>query len=95
MPALITAFDDRGEIDGDAHEHNVSVAVAAGADGVLLAGSTGQGPYLEPGEREHLTDITRRSFADLAILCGIFAESDRQAMSQIREAENSEAQTPS
>lgn len=87
MPALITALDERGEIDGDAQEHNTSVAVANGAAGVLLAGSTGQGPYLEPGERKHLTAITKSSFPNLAIVCGIFAESDRQAMSQIREAE--------
>jgi len=86
MPALITAFDAGGNIDADAHGHNVSVAVAAGADGVLLAGSTGEGPYLEPGERKLLCSITREAFPDLTIVCGIFAETDRSTESQIAEA---------
>ncbi|GMQ93120.1 MAG: dihydrodipicolinate synthase family protein [Acidimicrobiia bacterium] len=86
MPALITAFDSNENIDADAHGHNVSVAVAAGADGVLLAGSTGEGPYLESGERKLLSSITRDAFPDLTILCGIFAETDRSTESQIAEA---------
>ena len=86
MPALITAFDADENVDVDAHEHNLSVTVAAGAGGVLLAGSTGEGPYLEPGERELLISISRRTFPDLTIMCGISADTDRLARSQIAEA---------
>lgn len=87
MPALITSFDAGEHIDAGAHEHNVSVAVTTGAGGVLLAGSTGEGPYLEPGERKLLTAITRKAFPSLTIVCGISAETDRAARAQITEAQ--------
>jgi len=86
MPALITAFDDDGNLDLDNHEHNVSLVSAAGARGVLVAGSTGEGPYLEAGERTALVRGARDVAADLVILCGIFAESSRSAHAQILEA---------
>ena len=86
MPALITPFDADERIDVNAHLHNVSTAQSAGAKGILIAGSTGEGPYLEPGERELLVSRARETSADLTILCGISAETDRQAATQIKEA---------
>jgi dihydrodipicolinate synthase/N-acetylneuraminate lyase len=86
MPALITPFDDHGEIDVVAHLHNISVATAVGARGVLIAGSTGEGPYLEPGERTTLVAAARESDTDITVMCGISAESDRQALRQIDDA---------
>ena len=86
MPALITPFDANERIDVNAHLHNVSTAERAGADGILIAGSTGEGPHLELGERELLVSGARETSADLTILCGISAETDRQAESQINEA---------
>jgi dihydrodipicolinate synthase/N-acetylneuraminate lyase len=91
MPALISAFNADESIDVEAHEHNLSVAIAAGAEGVLLAGSTGEGPYLEPNERALLCSITRKVFPGLTYICGIFAETDRQARAQISEAQAGEA----
>lgn len=86
LPALITAFDTTESLDFNAHEHNVSLAVSTGAKGVLLGGSTGEGPYLEPGERQEITSIARRAFPGLTIVCGISAESNRQAATHIAEA---------
>jgi dihydrodipicolinate synthase/N-acetylneuraminate lyase len=86
MPALITPFDPDQRINTEAHRHNVSTAVAAGAEGILIAGSTGEGPYLELGERTILVDSARETASDLTIVCGISAETDRQAASQIAEA---------
>ena len=86
MPALVTAFSARGDIDIDAHLVNVGVAVDAGANGVLIGGSTGEGPYLEPGERLRLLQAARVEHEDLVTICGIFAESVRQAGRLIDEA---------
>jgi len=86
MPALVTAFDDDGDLDLAHHEHNVSLVSTAGALGVLVAGSTGEGPYLEDGERAALVSGAREVGTDLVILCGIFAESSRSAQKQIAEA---------
>jgi 4-hydroxy-2-oxoglutarate aldolase len=86
MPALITPFDADERINIDSHRHNVSVAISAGAHGVLLAGSTGEGPYLEADERASLVSSSRATSTDLIILCGVSAETDRQAEPQIAEA---------
>lgn len=86
MPAIITPFDGDQRIDTDAHRHNVSTAVATGTDGILIAGSTGEGPYLDPGERATLVDAARETASGLTIVCGIAAETDRQAARQIAEA---------
>ncbi len=86
MPALITALDPDGNLYRDGHVHNVATVVDAGADGILIGGSTGEGPYLEPGERTTPVSVARESFPDLTIMCGIFAESNRLAHTQICEA---------
>ena len=86
MPALIVPFDRDQSIDDEAHRHNVSVAMACGAGGILIAGSTGEGPYLEIGERAALVSSARETASELTIICGISAETDRQAASQIAEA---------
>jgi dihydrodipicolinate synthase/N-acetylneuraminate lyase len=86
MPALITPFDPDQRINTEAHRHNVSTTQGGGARGILIAGSTGEGPYLEPGERGSLVDSARETASDLTIVCGISAETDRQAVAQIDEA---------
>ncbi|MDE0169500.1 MAG: dihydrodipicolinate synthase family protein [bacterium] len=87
MPAIITPFDDRQELDLDAHRHNVAFLGELGYEGFVLAGSTGEGPLLEPGERRRLAAASREAGRDDAfLLCGINAETNRIAASQIAEA---------
>ncbi len=86
MPALITPFDADGELDVEAHVHNVVHMADAGATGILVAGSTGAGPYLEQGERHRLVASARGAVGDLTVICGINAESQRQAVAQAAEA---------
>lgn len=86
MPAIITPFDDRQELDLDAHRHNVSLLGGLGYEGFVLAGSTGEGPLLEPGERRELASASREAAVDAFLLCGINAETNRIAVRQIAEA---------
>ena len=86
MPALITPFTPDGALDIEAHEHNILKMVEQGALGVLIAGSTGEGPYLDPGERASLVGHATRVAPGLVVLCGVFAESLRQAVRQVEEA---------
>ena len=86
MPAIITPFDDRQELDLDAHRHNLSFLGGLGYQGFVLGGSTGEGPLLEPGERLRLTAASRDSVGDdTLLLCGINAETNRAASQQIAE----------
>ena len=92
MAALITPFDEHGSIDDAAHRHNLIQLAQWGLNGFLIGGSTGQGPYLEPGERGVLTATARDQLGSSAfLLTGISAQSVRQAEQQIAEAADAEA----
>jgi 4-hydroxy-2-oxoglutarate aldolase len=86
LPALITPFDQSGEIDLAAHNDNLSHLWDLGIRGFLIAGSTGEGPYLEPGERHHLVKASRDVLGDAYLACGIAAETVRQAQAMMSEA---------
>lgn len=89
MPALITPFTRSGEIDEEAHRHNLGFLTEEGIKGYVLGGSNGQGPYLEPGDRGRLIEVGRRRKTYL--MCGIAAESTRMALAQVEEAEGAGA----
>jgi 4-hydroxy-tetrahydrodipicolinate synthase len=85
--AVVTPFDVAGEVALDDHRHNVAMLRERGIDGFVLGGSTGEGPYLEAGERGRLTAAAREVLGDDGYLtCGVNAESVRQALAQADEA---------
>lgn len=84
LPALVTPFTDVGELDLKAHTHNVRNLAEAGIEGFLLAGSTGEGPYVEPGERARLTKAVRRRKTHLMV--GVAAETTRLGIRLVDEA---------
>ena len=86
MPAIITPFDDHQDVDLNAHRHNLSLLGGMGYEGFVLGGSTGEGPLLEPGERRALTAASREADPEGFLLCGVNAETNREAMRQITEA---------
>jgi len=94
LPALITPFAGDGTIDEDGHRHNLTTMAGKGVAGFVIAGSTGHGPYLVPGERGLLTGLVRDTLGpDTYLSCGVQAESIAQAMQQIAEAEGAGADT--
>ncbi len=78
MPALITPFGLRGELDIKAHTQNMRVLADRGIEGFLVGGSTGEGPYLEPGERARLIKAGRRRKTHF--MAGVAAETTRAAL---------------
>lgn len=91
MPALITPFTQRGEIDTKAHTHNMRILAERGIEGFVIGGSNGEGAYLEPGERGRLVKAGRRRKAHF--MAGIAAESTRVALAQVAEATEAGADT--
>ena len=92
MPAMLTPFRDGEAIDEDALRDNIGVLHERGLNGFVVGGSTGQGPYLEPGERVTLVAAVRDVLgADPFLMCGIFAETLRNASRQIAEADQAGA----
>jgi dihydrodipicolinate synthase/N-acetylneuraminate lyase len=50
LPALLTPFDERGEIDAAALRDHVEYLIEAGVQGIMPCGTTGETALLEPGE---------------------------------------------
>jgi 4-hydroxy-tetrahydrodipicolinate synthase len=59
MPALVTPLTAERTVDDEDLELLVHRAIAAGATGVLVAGTTGEGAVLEPVAREQLVGRAR------------------------------------
>jgi dihydrodipicolinate synthase/N-acetylneuraminate lyase len=92
LVALVTPFTAEGELDLDAHRHNLTTLHERGIDGFVIGGSNGEGPYLEPGERSTLVSATRETLgADVHIMCGVMAETVRVGTRQLAEAQDAGA----
>ncbi len=50
LPALLTPFDERGEIDAGALADHVEFLIEAGVHGIMPCGTTGETALLEPDE---------------------------------------------
>ncbi len=79
--ALVTLFDDEGEIDAPATADHAARLVDAGVQAVLVAGSTGEAAALDADERSDLL-VAVRSAVDgrVPVLAGTGAPSARQAV---------------
>jgi dihydrodipicolinate synthase/N-acetylneuraminate lyase len=78
--ALVTLFDDDGEVDTPATAGLASRLVEAGARAVVVAGSTGEGAALAADERTRLLDAIRQVIdGAVPVLAGTGAPSARQA----------------
>ena len=89
MPALVTPFDEDGEIDLQATEAVVERHIEAGVDGISALGST--------GEFSHLTGPERRWFAEalvgmidgrVPLVVGVGTTGTREAVDLARHAES-------
>jgi 2-dehydro-3-deoxy-D-pentonate aldolase len=89
MPALVTPFDEDGEIDLQATEAIVERHIEAGVDGISALGST--------GEFSHLTNPERRRFAEalvgmidgrVPLVVGVGTTGTREAVDLARHAES-------
>ena len=65
LPALVTPLRDPTTLDPVGIDALVRRALADGASGVLVAGTTGEGSLLEPDQREELTALARAALDGL------------------------------
>ena len=79
--ALVTLFDDEGEIDAPATADHAARLVEAGIEAVVVAGTTGEASTLDAEERSDLL-IAVRSAVDgrVPVIAGTGAASARQAV---------------
>lgn len=87
FPPLATPFNRKGDIDEKLFVENLRRYTGAGFAGFLVAGSTGEAPYLTARERLRLIDLTRRTVRPSElVLAGTGLESTRETLQLSREA---------
>ncbi|HEY9230058.1 MAG TPA: dihydrodipicolinate synthase family protein, partial [Gemmatimonadaceae bacterium] len=85
---VVTTFDSHGEeLDLDAFAANARAHLAAGLDGVVVTGSTGEAALLDTTERGKLVDAARAVVPrDKLLLVGTGAESTRTCLQHTHDA---------
>jgi 2-dehydro-3-deoxy-D-pentonate aldolase len=88
MPAMVTPFDERGEVDLQATEAVVERLIDAGVDGISPLGSTGESSHLTGDERKHFAEEVIRIVAGrVPLLIGVGAAGTRETVDLARHAE--------
>jgi len=84
---VVTPFSRRGNIDQAGFRSNVRRYVELGFNGILIAGSTGEGPYLTERERLRLVELARPLIpGPQLLLVGTGVETTRQTIHLSKEA---------
>jgi 4-hydroxy-2-oxoglutarate aldolase len=87
FPPIVTPFNARGEIDEGHFTENLRRYAEVGLSGVVVAGSTGEAPYLSERERLHLAELAREIVRPPELLIvGTGLESARETIRLSREA---------
>lgn len=86
VPA-VTPFNKRGNLDEAGFRSNIRKYVKLGFNGILVAGSTGEGPYLTEAERMRLVELARPLIPSTSLLlAGTGVQTTRETIRLSREA---------
>lgn len=81
IPPIVTPFKKNGDIDENLLKREMKICLDAGADGISVAGSTGEGPALEDEELARLVRAGREVLgSDQPLVCGIMRTCTRAAV---------------
>jgi 2-dehydro-3-deoxy-D-pentonate aldolase len=88
MPAMVTPFDERGEVDLKATEAVIERFIEAGVSGISPLGSTGEFSHLTADERKRfIEEVTRIVAGRVPLVVGVGAAGTREAIDLARHAE--------
>ena len=88
ITAMITPFDERGEVDYDEAGRLAKALVASGSDGLVVTGTTGETPTLSHDEKLGLYEATKRAVGDsAAIIAGTTTYNTADSVAITKEAE--------
>ena len=81
IPPVVTPFDIEGRIETDKIRREMKLCMDYGADGLSVAGSTGEGPTLRDEELQQLIDIAQDYVpADKTLVCGVMRTCTRDTV---------------
>ena len=87
LTAMVTPFDASGAVDLGLARTLARAIVAAGSDGVVVNGTTGESPTLTDSERWALLDAVRDALPDADVVMGTGSYSTEHAVEATREAQ--------
>ena len=88
ITAMVTPFNDQGEVDYDQAKALAKALVASGSDGVLVSGTTGESPTLTDDEKLRLWAEVKDALGDSgAVIAGTGNYSTAESIELSREAE--------
>ncbi|MFP4189287.1 MAG: 4-hydroxy-tetrahydrodipicolinate synthase [Halobacteriales archaeon] len=80
-PAIVTPFDEDGEVDYDALGHVIDHVEDGGVDGIVPCGSTGESATLTHEEHKRVVEYAvERSDADTRVIAGTGSNSTHEAL---------------
>jgi 4-hydroxy-tetrahydrodipicolinate synthase len=89
--AIVTPFKN-GKIDEAAYKNLIEMHAAAGTDGIVPAGTTGESPTLTPEENEQLVDMTVKFVKGrMKVMAGTGSNSTAEAIKYTQAAQRSGA----
>jgi 4-hydroxy-tetrahydrodipicolinate synthase len=86
LTAMVTPFDDEGELDLDAVQRLARHLQAEGNDGLVVAGTTGEAPVLTDDERLSLFSAVVEAVT-IPVIAGAGTNDTRHSVHMTREAE--------
>ncbi len=87
IPPVVTPFHPRGDVDEKRFRENLRRYTGIGLAGIVVAGSTGEAPYLSERERLRLAEVARDIVRPPELLIvGTGLESTRDTLRLSREA---------
>jgi 4-hydroxy-tetrahydrodipicolinate synthase len=92
MPAMVTPFDERGEVDLKATEAVVERFIEARVDGISPLGSTGEFSHLTADERKRFAEeVVRMVGGRVPVVVGVGATGTKEMVELARHAESAGA----
>ena len=87
MTAMVTPFTERGAVDFGKAAELARNLVASGNDGLIVTGTTGEGPTLNEDEKLELYRVTKRAVGNASIVAGTGNYNTAESIHLTREAE--------
>jgi 4-hydroxy-tetrahydrodipicolinate synthase len=87
LTAIITPFDDHGDVDEDAYVRVLNHVCEHGSDGVVVCGTTGEAPTLTDEEHLRVVELTVQEIPDgKTVVAGTGSNDTRHAMEMTERA---------
>jgi 4-hydroxy-tetrahydrodipicolinate synthase len=89
-PAIVTPFDENGDVDYDAFAENIHRLEEQGVDGIVPCGSTGERPTIRPREHEEIIEFASEE-ASKPVIVGTGSPSTERTVELTKHAEDAGA----